>query len=75
MDFVQVDLTMTAQPPRPMTPIEGRAGGLKGVRHVIAVSSCKGGRAPGSLTFSYTCSRGKHSLFKHLGAPFSENLL
>ena len=43
---LQVDLTMTAQPARAMTPDEGRAGGLKGVAHVIAVSSCKGGEAP-----------------------------
>ena len=34
---------MTAQPQRPMTPDEGRSGGLKSVTHVIAVSSCKGG--------------------------------
>ena len=49
---LQVDLTMTAQPARPMTPDEGRSGGLKGVRHVIAVSSCKGG-----TTRSYTRSQ------------------
>ena len=35
---------MTAQPQRPMTPDEGRSGGLKSVTHVIAVSSCKGGQ-------------------------------
>lgn len=34
---------MTAQPQRPLSPDDGRAGGLKGVTHVIAVSSCKGG--------------------------------
>ena len=34
---------MTAQPQRPVTPDDGRIGGLKEVTHVIAVSSCKGG--------------------------------
>jgi hypothetical protein len=38
-----VQVTMTAQPQRPLSPDDGRVGGLKGVTHVIAVSSCKGG--------------------------------
>ena len=43
---LQLDVTMTAQPPRLVTADEGRSGGLKGVAHVVAVSSCKGGTAP-----------------------------
>eukprot|EP00240_Pyramimonas_obovata_P012714 CAMPEP_0118923686 /NCGR_PEP_ID=MMETSP1169-20130426/2116_1 /TAXON_ID=36882 /ORGANISM="Pyramimonas obovata, Strain CCMP722" /LENGTH=261 /DNA_ID=CAMNT_0006864703 /DNA_START=98 /DNA_END=880 /DNA_ORIENTATION=+ len=43
LDWVkEVDLTMTAQPVKPLIADDMPAG-LKGVRHVIAVSSCKGG--------------------------------
>lgn len=41
--MAQVEVSMTAQPQRPLTPDDGRVGGLKDVSHVIAVSSCKGG--------------------------------
>ena len=41
----QVDVTMDAQPPRPLVT-DDRPPGLQKVAHVIAVSSCKGGAWP-----------------------------
>ena len=41
----QVDVTMDAQPPRPLVA-DDRPPGLQKVAHVIAVSSCKGGAWP-----------------------------
>ncbi len=38
----QVEVTMDAQPPRPLVA-DDRPPGLQKVAHVIAVSSCKGG--------------------------------
>ena len=47
----QVDVTMDAQPPRPLVA-DDRPPGLQKVAHVIAVSSCKGGAWPWVL---YQC--------------------
>ena len=41
----QVEVTMDAQPPRPLVA-DDRPPGLQRVAHVIAVSSCKGGECP-----------------------------
>ena len=60
--LAQVDVTMTAQPQRPIAADEGRSGGLKGVTHVIAVSSCKGGVLL-SLSFS---SHAKDCIFWYI---------
>ena len=38
-----VEVTIDAQAPRAVAPNDDRAQGLRGVAHIIAVSSCKGG--------------------------------